>query len=256
MPKVHCVLDAVDEMELGQDHFVFWLISRSQNMNLLQDDAPESRNSSPLISWQQWPDTGDNHAALWLVTPISIPRIKSNTNTCSQSKVSGIMRLINTSSLELEEFLDDRAQTYAILSHRWEDDEVSLQDMQKGTENAKKKHGFAKIKRCCELAKESGLRYAWVDTCCIDKTSSAELSEAINSMYRWYQNAFVCYAYLFDVRQLQGEWEWDVQKSDFRAHFLLSAWWTRGWSRCSGRSTFSSPNRIMGKYVSSQDIKP
>lgn len=93
------------------------------------------------------------------------------------------MRLLNTVNLELEEFFDECGLKYAILSHRWQDEEVSLQDMQNGT--AAHKKGYTKIKRCCDRAREDGLRYAWVDTCCIDKTSSAELSEAINSMYRW-----------------------------------------------------------------------
>jgi hypothetical protein len=61
------------------------------------------------------------------------------------------------------------------------------------------KSGYDKIKRCCEVASMDGFEYVWVDTCCIDKTSSAELSEAINSMYRWYGQAEVCYTYLSDV---------------------------------------------------------
>ncbi|KAJ5392288.1 HET-domain-containing protein [Penicillium cosmopolitanum] len=65
--------------------------------------------------------------------------------------------------------------------------------------DAKRKEGYKKIERCCEMAKAEGLDYAWVDTCCIDKTSSAELSEAINSMYYWYEQAAVCYAFLADV---------------------------------------------------------
>ena len=52
---------------------------------------------------------------------------------------------------------------------------------------------------CCNQAKRDGYKYAWVDTCCIEKNSSAELQEAINSMYRWYSEAAVCYAYLSDV---------------------------------------------------------
>jgi hypothetical protein len=64
---------------------------------------------------------------------------------------------------------------------------------------ASSKAGFAKIRFCCDQALKDGLGFVWVDTCCIDKTSSTELSEAINSMYRWYKNAEVCYAYLRDI---------------------------------------------------------
>ncbi|KAH8596197.1 heterokaryon incompatibility protein-domain-containing protein [Bisporella sp. PMI_857] len=129
------------------------------------------------------------------------------------------MRLLNSATLKLEEFFDDHTPKYAILSHRWLNDEVSLQDMQDGT--AIKKAGHAKLKLCCDQAAMDGLQYAWVDTCCIDKTSSAELTEAINSMYRWYQNATVCYAYLSDVQtsEVSGD-----------ASFGKSAWFTRGWT--------------------------
>jgi hypothetical protein len=92
------------------------------------------------------------------------------------------MRLLNSTTLELEEFFDDRDPKYEILSHRWGDDEVSLQDMQNGM--ATRKKGYAKIKLCCDQALKDGLQYAWVDSCCIDKASSAELTEVINSMYR------------------------------------------------------------------------
>ncbi|ORY13359.1 heterokaryon incompatibility protein-domain-containing protein [Clohesyomyces aquaticus] len=103
------------------------------------------------------------------------------------------MRLINTTTLEPEEFIVD-PPPYAILSHTWENGEVLYDDFAKGTESSKQ--GYAKVKGCCELAASEGLKYAWIDTCCIDKTSSAELSEAINSMFNWYQNSDVCYVYL------------------------------------------------------------
>jgi hypothetical protein len=108
------------------------------------------------------------------------------------------MRLIETTKLELHEFFGAQVPSYVILSHTWERGEVSFQDMQ--GDDADKNEGYYKIRRFCDLAVAQGFEYAWVDTCCIDKTSSAELSEAINSMYRWYQQAEVCYVYLSDVR--------------------------------------------------------
>ncbi|CAG8952888.1 hypothetical protein HYFRA_00007602 [Hymenoscyphus fraxineus] len=120
------------------------------------------------------------------------------------------MRLLNTSTLTLEEFYG-AVPKYAILSHRWEKEEVSFQAM-----NAGRAGGYEKINRSCSQAMDDGLRYIWVDTCCIDKTSSAELSEAINSMFLWYRNAEVCYAYLSDVDE-------DSELSE-------SLWFTRGWT--------------------------
>ena len=94
------------------------------------------------------------------------------------------MRLINVHTLELEEFHDENGAEYAILSHKWEDGEVSHRDIQ-DLEVAKRRKGYARTLKSCENAKTDGCSYVWVDTCCINKESSAELSEAINSMYRW-----------------------------------------------------------------------
>ena len=110
------------------------------------------------------------------------------------------MRLLRADTLELAEFVG-RIPPYVILSHTWGPDEVSFQDLSIPSKlpAAKKKAGYAKIAGCCARAIEDGYEYVWVDTCCIDKTSSTELSEAINSMYRWYQEAHICYAYMSDV---------------------------------------------------------
>ena len=107
------------------------------------------------------------------------------------------MRLINSKSLEMEEFFDHNIPHYATLSHTWGKEEVTFQDMQgRGT---RKKGGFSKILGCCEQAKQDGLEWVWIDTCCIDKSSSAELTEAINSMFKWYQRAVVCFVFLKDL---------------------------------------------------------
>jgi len=116
------------------------------------------------------------------------------------------MRLLNTSPflpgqdlLEFVERYGDRIPPYAIVSHKWgkDEDEVYLTDILHGTARAKK--GFTKLASALDRARLDGLGYLWMDTCCIDKTSSAEMSEAINSMYEWYYNAKKCYAYLVDV---------------------------------------------------------
>ncbi|KAK3346002.1 heterokaryon incompatibility protein-domain-containing protein [Lasiosphaeria hispida] len=125
------------------------------------------------------------------------------------------MRLLKTGSIELREFTDDQVPPYAILSHTWSAEEITLRDLQENHAVANKK-GYEKIKRCCSVAGAKGFEYVWVDTCCIDKTSSAELSEAINSMYRWYEEAGECYAYLADVPS--------------KVEFSKSRWFTRGWT--------------------------
>jgi hypothetical protein len=131
------------------------------------------------------------------------------------------MRLLDTTTFELCEFFDRKIPPYAILSHTWGEGEVSFQELQSG--DGVFKRGYAKIRTCCELAASDGFEYAWVDTCCIDKTSSAELSEAINSMYRWYRFSDVCYVFLADVPANLGE-------SDVQQALCKSKWFTRGWT--------------------------
>ncbi|WAO92117.1 HET-domain-containing protein [Fusarium falciforme] len=109
------------------------------------------------------------------------------------------MRLLNVHSLRIES-RDPSAQIYAILSHTWGDEEVTFQEFQGPDKHSKK--GYKKILDYCNQAREDGIDWVWIDTCCIDKTSSAELSEAINSMYAWYRDAAVCYVFLEDVPPL------------------------------------------------------
>lgn len=122
------------------------------------------------------------------------------------------MWLLNTETLKLEAFLSD-IPSYAILSHRWESDELSFGDI---TPEHRHLNGHRKVKAFCEQARKDRFRYVWIDTCCIDKKSSAELGEAINSMYMWYEQADVCYAYLSDVEGMED--------------IVHSAWFSRGWT--------------------------
>jgi hypothetical protein len=126
------------------------------------------------------------------------------------------MWLLNTSTLRLHEFQSDPPH-YAILSHTWENEEVIFQDI--GTFAAERKTGYEKIRRFCAQSKKDGLQYAWVDTCCIDKRNFAELSEAINSMFRWYSEAYICYVYLADVHS--------KETTPALEH---SRYFTRGWT--------------------------
>lgn len=95
------------------------------------------------------------------------------------------MRLLHCRTLELEDYFQNAAPSYTILSHTWEKEELTCQEILNihgSHEYAKKKAGYLKIVNCCKQAIEDGFEYVWIDTCCIDKSSSAELSEAINSV--------------------------------------------------------------------------
>jgi hypothetical protein len=122
------------------------------------------------------------------------------------------MRLLNTRTKTIKEF-QGRPPNYAILSHTWDKDEVLFQDFATG--DHKWKRGWYKVSNFCRIALRDGWEWVWMDTCCIDKTSSVELSEAINSMFRWYQEADLCYVFLADLTMH------DYQNC---------RWFTRGWT--------------------------
>ena len=144
------------------------------------------------------------------------------------------MWVLSTASAELHYFRDCAAVTggYAILSHTWTQDpagEQSFQDVQSIIKSCKnsgqnpRDHVIMKIRRCCEIAESDGYDWVWIDSCCIDKTSSTELSEAINSMFNWYALAEVCYVYLEDV--MRGD---DPEDED--SYFQKARWHARGWT--------------------------
>lgn len=136
------------------------------------------------------------------------------------------MRLLDAKSVRLVSFANqEHIPPYAILSHTWSDDEVSFQDIMSVETGADltTKTGWFKIENACCLALSFGLSYVWIDTCCIDKSSSTELQEAINSMLKWYELANICFAYLADVSACEDP---SVQGSSFR----LCRWFRRGWT--------------------------
>ncbi|KAJ8128712.1 hypothetical protein O1611_g4925 [Lasiodiplodia mahajangana] len=133
-------------------------------------------------------------------------------------------------SLALTEDLNEDIPQYAILSHTWGHDsqEVTFKDILEGT--GQQKEGYRKIKLCRNRATSDGLQHFWVDTCCIDKTNNTELSEAISSMFRWYQNATKCYVYLSDVSKSHAEHVNEPLRSTWRKEFRESRWLTRSWT--------------------------
>jgi len=128
------------------------------------------------------------------------------------------MWLVDASTLELQQFFGSNIPKYCILSHTWEEEEVTFQELALLSSRVVSKKGFIKVKETCLRALEHGVQYAWIDTCCIDKTSSAELTESINSMFQWYKNAAHCYVYLSDLR------------SGTLAQLATCRWFTRGWT--------------------------
>lgn len=134
-----------------------------------------------------------------------------------------LLQLQEDGGFSLVEFFGGDIPPYAILSHTWgpASEEVTFRDLIEGT--GKSKPGYRKLTCCREQTERDNLQYFWVDTCCIDKTSSAELSEAINSMWRWYKDSEVCYAYLIDVPE-----DTDLEGDD--TPFTRSKWFTRGWT--------------------------
>ncbi|KAF2966551.1 hypothetical protein GQX73_g7028 [Xylaria multiplex] len=142
------------------------------------------------------------------------------------------MRLLsynNTGSFSLTDYpRDTDIPSYAILSHTWGLEEVTYKDLEQGI--GQRKIGYKKIRFCGERARRDGLRYFWVDTCCIDKSSSAELEKSIRSMFLWYRNATKCYAYLEDVSRPATQ---DSDRHDnphWKLQFEQSRWFTRGWT--------------------------
>ncbi|PMD65105.1 HET-domain-containing protein [Hyaloscypha bicolor E] len=139
-----------------------------------------------------------------------------------------LLQLDGKGNPSLTEFFEDDIPEYAILSHRWGAEEVTFKDLTDGT--SKDKTGYDKIQLCGEQARRDKLQYFWVDTCCIDKSSSNELAEAINSMFRWYQKAVRCYVYLSDVSTLKRKASDTSAEYTWESAFRVSKWFTRGWT--------------------------
>jgi hypothetical protein len=134
------------------------------------------------------------------------------------------MRLIDcrSDSLQMQEFIDRPPFPFAILSHTWDSEEVNFQAFNNvATRTAAK--GWTKIEQTCREAKRCGFDYVWIDSCCIDKTNNAELSESINSMFQWYSEAELCLVYLDDF-------DANVAASDRDAMLRQARWFSRGWT--------------------------
>lgn len=109
------------------------------------------------------------------------------------------MRLLNVHTFKLHDFTTKAIPPYVIASHRWCDEETTFRDVQERrnveTDGYKKVEGFAEYVRNNVASTD----WLWIDTCCIDKTSSKELDDAINSMFDWYRKSVLCLTFLLDV---------------------------------------------------------
>ncbi|KAK3686557.1 hypothetical protein LTR37_019696 [Vermiconidia calcicola] len=151
------------------------------------------------------------------------------------------MRLLHTETYELVD-VEELAEKppYAILSHRWKGKEIVFKDLSSAPlspfeRRAESFKSFTKIKEACARAKEHELNYIWIDTCCIDKSSSEELRKELNSMFKWYHEAQICYTFLFDVtfsgrneRMFDSNLKHRKEKENPRDQ--ASEWFERGWT--------------------------
>ncbi|RPD58014.1 HET-domain-containing protein [Lentinus tigrinus ALCF2SS1-7] len=148
------------------------------------------------------------------------------------------MWVLSTDRAELQYFRtpEEIRDGFAALSHVWDKEEQSFQDVRRIQEACAKDGSnprdsvCEKIRRCCELAESHGYKWVWIDTCCIDKTSSAELSEAINSMFNYYSLARICYGYLRDIPSSHAQANASPARFGKEKTLLDSVWFTRGWT--------------------------
>ncbi|KAF2692159.1 HET-domain-containing protein [Lentithecium fluviatile CBS 122367] len=141
-----------------------------------------------------------------------------------------LLKFEDSGELSVAECFGDNIPPYAILSHTWgaDHEEVTFKDVTRG--KGRNKDGYTKIRFCGKQAAYDNLQYFWVDTCCINKSSSAELAEAINSMFRWYLNAAKCYVYLSDVSIGSSVGNDPSFQRSWKPAFQRSKWFTRGWT--------------------------
>ncbi|KAH9892096.1 heterokaryon incompatibility protein-domain-containing protein [Xylariomycetidae sp. FL2044] len=159
-------------------------------------------------------------------------------------KLIDAQHLLVAGELRLLDIVEPTDLTYAILSHTWgrqgpdglwgyEDEEILFADVGVGDTRDKKSPAWDKIWHACRIALNHGLSYIWVDTCCINKESSAELNESINAMFSWYAQSDLCLAYLADLRRSPNPQPGSEPKSgsqDLEDELRCCRWVHRGWT--------------------------
>lgn len=129
------------------------------------------------------------------------------------------MRLLRVEDLAFVEFLAGEEPSYAIASHRWCSNEATFRDVRDCCNTDTQ--GYRKVQAFARYVEQHlpEIKWLWIDTCCINKDSDAELSYSINSMFKWYRRAAICLVYMEDV-----------EEADERTSFEGSVWFTRGWT--------------------------
>lgn len=171
-----------------------------------------------------------------------------------------LLELHHDGSIQLTRNLEshDKVPAYAILSHTWlPDQEVTFDELTNGTGHDKA--GYDKIRFCAQQAQRDGLRYFWVDTCCINKADIVELQHAINSMFRWYRDAARCYVFLSDVSITKRKADSEFVQRTWELAFRCSRWFTRGWTLQELLAPrvvnfFSREGQLLGDRVSLKQI--
>ncbi|KIK99530.1 hypothetical protein PAXRUDRAFT_822692 [Paxillus rubicundulus Ve08.2h10] len=149
------------------------------------------------------------------------PRVKPSNRTLEEARRIKEQRGVQQDVLKIHclKYIDDLLK-YAILSHRWGVGEPEFRDMSSKIHRERPVPaglGYKKLLKFCEKARDDyGCAYAWSDTCCINKESSAELAEAVLSMYRWYRDAHICIVHLAGSSSVKD--------------FPNEPWFTRGWT--------------------------
>lgn len=149
------------------------------------------------------------------------------------STIMALMRCMNTTTFELHTStqIDFKQQGYGILSHRWGSNEILFSQISqfahelRQTRNRHVLPQLDKILGACITARQQGLQWMWIDNCCINKSDNSELSESINSMFKWYSEAVVCLTYLSDVRYAGGSPMFQSYETG-----ETSKWFSRGWT--------------------------
>ncbi|KAH7009281.1 heterokaryon incompatibility protein-domain-containing protein [Microdochium trichocladiopsis] len=164
-----------------------------------------------------------------------------------------LLEIKEDGSLSLREYSPEDVLLYAILSHTWgaDDQEITFRDVQQHTGHHK--DGYQKLTFCSQQAALDGLKHFWIDTCCIDKSNSQELQEAINSMFSWYRDANHCYVFLTDVHKNSSDDDDDDDRPSqvqWEKAFKSSRWFTHGWTLQALSTLFlQSPNTTLIRHV-------
>ena len=92
---------------------------------------------------------------------------------------------------------------YVMFSHKWEDGDPLFQKVMDATVyELEASYGNIKLQTFCSIVRALGFRWAWSDTCCIDKSDNVVLQESLVAMFAWYRGSSLTIIHLLDVSSL------------------------------------------------------